>query len=237
MLEDLLGAVPEVLLRLTVLASAFVAGFYSLRLAYVRARSSPIDLIGEGSNSLTLLLRSFNEDRHRYGGLFDSFRVEHLLDWELGRTANFVAIGDPREAVASSGAARAYVDDARWQDLFRRLATRSTTIVAIAGSTTWIRWELEQIVELGKLAQTVLVIPDADPLMRGHQLELLKLLAPEAASTLSSTEAAQLKCVTFRADRAPCFVFCPSASKNAMRASITAALGARDERELAGVRS
>jgi hypothetical protein len=56
-----------------------------------------------------------------------------------------IAIGKPGERLATPGASRMYVEDARWQDAIRAELERAQAVVVQPGSTSGVRWELEQI--------------------------------------------------------------------------------------------
>jgi len=198
-----------------------------LRLAYVNFLPDPILFLQGSGEDLTLLLRSFADDKRRYGAGVSSYKLEELINWELGSNSRFVAIGDPSERLLQVGALRTYATNDDWQDVFRRFVARSRTIVAIAGDTPWIRWELEELWWLGKLDRLMIVFPDADPAAKLKLVEIACAAIPALPAARLTAAARELRAVVFRPGRPPAIVCSETISKNAMRAAIAVSLGAK----------
>jgi hypothetical protein len=119
-----------------------------------------------------LYLRSFQEDnrsklwaRATDGRIFLERFVritfEELVTDHLWGYAPVVAIGDPagRNKLAPLGAARAYATNTEWQRIAIASMQRASIIVAIAGNTQGLIWEIETIVKLGFGQKLVLLFP------------------------------------------------------------------------------
>jgi hypothetical protein len=131
-----------------------------------------------------LYLRSFQEDnrsklwaRATDGRIFLERFVritfEELVTDHLWGYGPVVAIGDPagRNKLAPLGAARAYATNTEWQRIAIASMQRASIIVAIAGNTQGLIWEIETIVRLGLGQKLVLLFPPArtDELRRRWQ--------------------------------------------------------------------
>jgi hypothetical protein len=148
-----------------------------------------------------LLLRSFVDD---VAGITPSAliarllwrrkRLEETIGAELTRAGPFVAIGKPGETLPQIGAHRLYVDDAGWQKVVMSYITRAEPIILIAGKTTWVQWELANIVALGRMSRLLIVFPrsaDAERATRWQNLKLALAGTPwsAAADTIDITGA------------------------------------------------
>ena len=111
-----------------------------------------------------LFLRSFTDDeRQQYG---NSQRA--LLDFSLEtRLANhfyhfgpFIAIGSPKDTVPQPGAARVMLSDDEWQSRVLGWMESASLIVMYCGTTKWVNWELQRIIEKGRSTSLILMIPE-----------------------------------------------------------------------------
>jgi hypothetical protein len=129
-----------------------------------------------------LLLRSFVDD---VAGIPPSAliprllwrrkRLEETIGAELTRAGPFVAIGKPGERLPQLGAHRLYVGDADWQNVVTSYITRAEPIILIAGTTTWVSWELANIVALGRMNRLLIVFPRSTDAERTARWQNLKL--------------------------------------------------------------
>lgn len=224
--EDTLGIYPEVILRIALIA-AILFGLYGLiRLAFLFFRPDARHVVGRPNAVTTLLLRSFAAENRRYGRSFGYYRLEDLLDWELGSGSSFVAIGDPRDLVPKLGALRAYADDGEWQQVFRTFAKRSRMIVAVVGDTPWLRWELQTLGSIEARERLVLVFPDVPPEERRKHLALVAEAMPEpVAAPAFQAFADSVRCIAFRPYGAPLVISSERGSKSAMSLEIALAAG------------
>jgi hypothetical protein len=129
-----------------------------------------------------LLLRSFVDDvagippnalMQRL--LWRRKRLEETIGAELTRAGPFVAIGKPGERLPQLGAHRLYVGDADWQQVVTSYITRAEPIILIAGTTTWVQWELSNIAALGRLNRLLIVFPRSTDAERTARWQNLKL--------------------------------------------------------------
>jgi hypothetical protein len=143
---------------------------------YRRARKEAMlpggELVKKDNRPIVMYLRSFHDDtkiklraRATDGRIllerlvkisFEELVTDHL--WGFGPV---LAIGDPgtRGQTAPLGAARDYVADEGWQETATQLMRRSSMIVAIAGATQGLAWEIRTVVEHGFLPKLVLLFP------------------------------------------------------------------------------
>jgi hypothetical protein len=143
-----------------------------------------------------LLLRSFADDLAGIPPnalvprlLWRRKRLEEAIGAELTRAGPFVAIGKPGERLPQIGAHRLYVGDADWQTVVTSYITRAEPIILIAGKTTWVQWELANIVALARMNRLLIVFPRSADAERAARWENLK---PALADTPWSAAAAAL---------------------------------------------
>jgi hypothetical protein len=111
-------------------------------------------LMGHDHRSPILFLRSFVDDEKLHFNFRDlaifDFSLESRLATYFSRLGPFIAVGAPREQLAPAiGAARSALDDAEWQAQVVSWMQEAQIIIAMAGVTRWIGWELEQIINRG----------------------------------------------------------------------------------------
>jgi hypothetical protein len=91
-----------------------------------------------------------------------------LLDFSLElRLANhfshfgpFIAVGSPQETVPQPGAARVVLSDDEWQSRVLGWMESANLIVMYCGTTKWVNWELQKIIERGRSTSLILMIPE-----------------------------------------------------------------------------
>jgi hypothetical protein len=129
-------------------------------------------LIKKDARPIVLYLRSFHDDtairlraRATNGRIlperlvrvpFEEVVTDHL--WGYGPV---LAIGDPqqKDKTALLGAARDSATDADWQNRAIELMQQASLIVAIAGKTGGLAWEIDALVSRGFLSKFVLLLP------------------------------------------------------------------------------
>lgn len=143
-------------------------------------------LIKRDTRPFVLYLRSFQDDtdiklraRASNGRIlpeqllkvpFEEVLCDHL--WGYGPV---LAIGNPQTKGTSLplGAARDYASDSSWQYEAERLMQNASMIVAVAGKTQGLAWEIDKIINLGLLSKFVLILP---PVNRRDMQDRLLLL-------------------------------------------------------------
>jgi len=128
-----------------------------------------------------LLLRSFADDIAGIPPralvprlLWRRKRLEETIGKELAQAGPFVAIGKPGETLPQIGAQRLYVGDAEWQAVVTSYITRAEPIILIAGRTTWVQWELANIVAAARGAHLLIVFPRSAEAERAARWQNLK---------------------------------------------------------------
>jgi hypothetical protein len=134
-----------------------------------------------------LLLRSFADD---VAGITPSAliprllwrrkRLEETIGKELAQAGPFIAIGKPGETLPQIGAQRLYVADTEWQEVVRSYIARAEPIILIAGKTTWVQWELANIVATARTGHLLIVFPRTSEPERAARWQNLK---PALANT------------------------------------------------------
>lgn len=132
-------------------------------------------LVRKDVRSIVLYLRSFHDDtgimlraRANNGRIllekivkisFEEVVTDHM--WGYGPV---LAIGNPqtKNKPAPLGAARDYMTDSSWREKVTELMQRASMIVAIAGGTQGLAWEIDTIVRLGLVSKFVLLLPPVD---------------------------------------------------------------------------
>jgi hypothetical protein len=141
--------------------------FLGGRIAILRGRklmlvSAPVaHPRGDNPRGPVLYLRSFQDDplTARIPPTPRIQTEEEMLANVLRDVGPVTAIGRPGEPLPELGASRFYVSNAEWQQAVTDLLRRAVLVVARAGATDGLRWELEQIVRRVDPARLVLLLP------------------------------------------------------------------------------
>jgi hypothetical protein len=114
-----------------------------------------------------LFLRSFRDDRTaapvrvKFAGFrwWGGIRLEEALGQTVGKLGPFLAVGEPNEGLPQLGAARAYLGQDAWQKAVLGWIRTSRLIIMLAGPTSWIHWEMQNVVQFARLHRLLLVLP------------------------------------------------------------------------------
>ena len=149
----------------------FVFGFQKL-LAYARKlekQPTASQLVAQDPRPPTLYIRTFQfeNDYFTYGQkdaiakyipdqitltspAFMQLNIEQYLGPCLSEHIGpFIGLGNPRDYTRIPGAARDYLTDGSWKDIFLRYAQQSSAILMQPTASDHLRWELNQIVANG----------------------------------------------------------------------------------------
>ena len=158
-----------------------------------------------------LYLRSFLDEKPKYlsfdwGGL----RIDRSLEMKISKYFQvfgpLVAIGSPRDKVPKLGALRLMRSDEEWQTEVTGLMVASRWLVASVGVSSWIKWELSEIVSRGHLSKTVFLLPatqrderikalvDSLPMEHNRALSQLPLTTPVLACVATLGNVTVLTC-------------------------------------------
>lgn len=80
----------------------------------------------------------------------------------IGSAGPVVAIGEPKSPGKTIGVAQQHFADHEWQDNALDLMSRAHAIVIVAGKTSGVKWEIEQLLAGGHLEKTVILLPRND---------------------------------------------------------------------------
>lgn len=153
---------------LSVAIVLLVSGMYTL---FTRSRRvlqpSAITAVANDPRPPILFLRSFRDDmtgaplRVTLAGVrwWGSIRLEEALSETVGKLGPFLAVGEPNEGLPRLGAARAYLGQDAWQEAVLDWIRTSRLIIMLAGPTSWIHWEMQNIIRSGRLQKLLLVLP------------------------------------------------------------------------------
>jgi hypothetical protein len=112
-----------------------------------------------------LFLRSFDdEERQQYFPLTSQAILDNSLESRLSNHFNnfgpFIAIGSPDEAVPVPGAARVIMSDDEWLPRVTSWMSEAALIIMYSGKTDWVQWELAKLIEMGRIQNLILMIPE-----------------------------------------------------------------------------
>jgi hypothetical protein len=115
-----------------------------------------------------LYLRSFLDEKPDIVNVQTGYvYVDRSLEMKLSRNFRevgpFVAIASPQDKLPKLGAARLTRTDDEWQGEVWRLMGEAQRIVALVGTSKWIRWEMGEIVARGYTAKTLFLVPVPRP--------------------------------------------------------------------------
>ena len=147
------------------------AGSIFFRLSH-RYRLARLDDLDHSPDEVTLLLRSFSDDRIRIPasasarrGLFDAWtvratdRFEEVITWELASRGPVAAVSDKR----ALGAARVRVDDDDWQQWVEDRQNLAPLVVMVLGQSEGLAWEVAKLIENRHLTKTLFLVPPVSP--------------------------------------------------------------------------
>jgi hypothetical protein len=143
----------------------------AMPLAFARAskllQPSVTTLLAADRRRPILLLRAFRDDDAKasqtfatpIGKILLARRFEQGIAGGLSTFGPLIAVGKPGEELPEIGAARSYLSDAEWQPAVLDWIRRSLFIIMVAGTTQWITWELQRIVEHGRHNNLFIMLP------------------------------------------------------------------------------
>ena len=176
-------------------AVVFIALFRAKQYLQVSADS----LLGKDKRPPILFLRSFSDDptvnaaaglTHEGLAQLIDFSVETRLANHFMDFGPFIAIGSPQETVPQIGAARVKLSDDEWQAAVTNWMETSSVIVMYAGTTHWVGWELQRIVEGGFTDKLIILFPPVLPFPGFWQTSWLKRQKANIAARFQRLKAA-----------------------------------------------
>lgn len=93
-------------------------------------------------------------------------RLEQLIVDKLRDVGPVVGLGNPRDISPEAGIARAYLKGDDWKSSLLALLEPAELIVALAGPTAGLEWELEEIAKRGLAERLIVILPDGDKELR-----------------------------------------------------------------------
>ncbi|MEQ1812333.1 MAG: hypothetical protein ABL889_20560 [Terricaulis sp.] len=139
--------------------------WFSRTEAWLRSklRPTPDHVRSHDRRSPIIYLRAFDDDAIHFkvagvDGNPDQKPLDDVIAAELHALGPFIAIGKPGE-LRPKGAARAYFENHAWQPAVQEMMDRAQMIVAVAGWTPGLQWELSNLVHRGHLQKVAFVIP------------------------------------------------------------------------------
>ncbi len=110
-----------------------------------------------------LFLRSFADDKRTHFlqselSVID-FDIQTRLAAHFRPFGPFVAIRSPKDLTPRLGAPSAVLDNDKWQVVVREWMDNAQTIVWQAGRTSWVTWELKQILKRGHAKKLIVLMP------------------------------------------------------------------------------
>jgi hypothetical protein len=83
--------------------------------------------------------------RWRQAVTFEEYFAKEVTE----KIGPFIALGNPYDYLPPAGAARTYIEDDGWQDVFRTMSHESACILMAPGRSDNLRWELRSIRSMG----------------------------------------------------------------------------------------
>ncbi|HEV3040935.1 MAG TPA: hypothetical protein VHA33_24420 [Candidatus Angelobacter sp.] len=148
----------------------FLLATYLIDLGRSLRRLRAVDVLASDRRPPVLYLRSFKADARgqpqAVPGALPTFLVQlsrKSFEEKLARTLDsigpFIAIGDPKESVPPSGAARLYLSNEEWQERVTELLDRAGFIVIQAGDSEGLVWELDTILKKCDPTKLLIALP------------------------------------------------------------------------------
>ena len=94
----------------------------------------------------------------KWAGALTLTSPEQELAFILQRVGPVIAIGKPGERLPELGAARLYVGHDTWQQTVLDMLRRSSLVLARAGASPGVQWELDQVLSLAQRSKVVILI-------------------------------------------------------------------------------
>jgi hypothetical protein len=120
-------------------------------------------LLANDKRPAVLLLRSFKDKEivnyRRGDASFVDYSLEARIAEHFYKTGPFITVGSIQGGEIAIGAARAKFSDAEWQPKVLDWIDSAALIIVMAGATTWIQWELKQVVQRGHTKKLILSFP------------------------------------------------------------------------------
>lgn len=168
---EALNGVALVWLFRTLLSRAFVKAYVSLRSATARTARELSDTRPERP---ILFLRSFADDEqlvpssdtflaYAFGAVRPRVRLEEIVADIMFAKGPLVALADPGVGASPIGAARDVATHDGWQRAILAYLDRSQINVCFFGRTRSFLWEIDQILDRGRLSSTLIVFPPSYP--------------------------------------------------------------------------
>jgi hypothetical protein len=146
-----------------------VAGAISLfRRGQAMLQPSADELLASDRRRPVVLLRSFGDEElalvagQTHGQSVRLARLEEAVADRFRPFGPLVAIGNPGETLATLGAARSYHSEMEWRWAVIGLMREALLIVAVAGLTAGLRWELQAMARDGHLWKLLILMPPSD---------------------------------------------------------------------------
>ncbi|HKQ03858.1 MAG TPA: hypothetical protein VJ464_01905 [Blastocatellia bacterium] len=162
------GILPDDLRRhsdfLVISRYLFLPGFFFLVKARRYFQINADSLLSVDKRSPILFLRAFNDDERQ----IYKTSLRAILDFSLEtRLANhfsyfgpFIALGSPRASVPGLGAAQVVLLESEWRSKIISWISEAVLIIMYAGKTPWVKWELTKVIDLDRVSNLILMIPE-----------------------------------------------------------------------------
>jgi hypothetical protein len=121
------------------------------------------EVLSEDTRAPVLYLRSFQDDSKAAWNLGMSLWGSNTEEGEIAEIVKsigpLVAVGRPDEKLSFFGAARVYVVASDWKERVRGLLSQAPLVIARAGHTAGLSWELEQCAKIIRPEKLIILIP------------------------------------------------------------------------------
>ena len=138
-----------------------------------------------------LFLRSFEDDGkpiyNNPAKAFLDFSLETRLSNHFTFYGPFIAIGSPKESIPEIGAARVKLSDSEWQPRVTSWMSEASLIIMYSGATYWVNWELAKVIEMKRVTNLILMIPEFKEWIRRTQSQDINIRIEYVKHILKNT--------------------------------------------------
>ncbi len=147
---------------------------------------SAVEVLARDHRAPVVYFRPFTEDAEagRATVVGSWITEEEQLTKVMNEIGPVVAIGAPEEKMPSLGAARLYVEDAKWREAALGLIRRARLVIMRVGGSPGFWWELEAAVRGKSPEQLILLVPKNQMAYENFQRSSRKLI-PAALPALA----------------------------------------------------
>jgi hypothetical protein len=199
---------------------SFTAAYYFHSSAKRMAAVSLNEAMKRDMRQPILLLRSFQDDLTPIARKlpFTNFQptffyahawtLEEVVEKTLRNYGPIIAIGKPGEKLPPAGASREYVANEEWQDRVKDFISEALLVVVIAGKSSGLDWEYQQLALLSFWKKLVILFPPVDERELQERWSHFQKITVGKSECEKQKEVSKALLATFDENGTPRFVTC-----------------------------